>query len=85
MAMTPKEKATELIQKFTRIEDDSTFYWEPYYDKGYTDDEILPHAKKCANVVCDEAIKLTNLMDGGFSFEKEIEFWKNVKSEIDAI
>lgn len=83
--MKAKEKAIELIEKFTRIEDDSTFYWEPYFDTKYSDDEILPHAKKCAHIVVDEAIRIANLMDGGFSFEKEIEFWQDVKRELNAL
>jgi len=46
--MKASDKAKKLVEKFLRIEDDTTFYWEPYYDKPYNDDEVLPHAKKCA-------------------------------------
>lgn len=81
--MTSKEKATELIEKF---KDKVT----PYIGSGmlsntHDDSAILWQSKKCAQVVVDEAIKLANLMDGGFSFEKEIEFWQDVKREIDAL
>lgn len=81
--MTPKEKATELIEKFK----DKV---NPYIGSGmlsntHDDSAILWQSKKCVHIVADEAIKLANLMDGGFSFEKEIEFWENVKSKIDAL
>ena len=81
--MKAKEKATELISKFK----DKV---NPYIGSGmlsntHDNNAIMWQSKKCANIVCDEAIKLANLMDGGFSFEKEIEFWQNVKREIDAL
>lgn len=78
--MRKKEKAIELISKFR----DKV---NPYVGSGmlsntHDDDAIMYQSKKCAHIVCDEAIKLANLMDGGFSFEKEIEFWEGVKTEI---
>ena len=76
--MTPKEKATELVAKFTRIEDDTTFYWEPYYDTRYSDEEVLPHAVKCSIVVCDELIEQSKDANyGGFLL-----FWEAVKTEL---
>ena len=81
--MEAKEKATELIEKFK----DKV---NPYIGSGmlsntHDDAAILWQSKKCAHIVCDEVIKIANLMDGGFSFEKEIEFWQDVKREVDAI
>jgi len=75
--MTPKEKATELANKFVRK---SVFDM----DDNKLKEERL-QAKKSALICADECIKLANLMDGGFSFEKEIEFWKQVKVEINAL
>ena len=81
--MTPKEKATELIEKFK----DKV---NPYIGSGmlsntHDDSAILWQSKKCAHIVADEAIKLANLMDGGFSFEKEIEYWNQVTDEINKL
>jgi hypothetical protein len=75
--MTPKEKATELANKFVRK---SVFDM----DDSELEEERL-QAKKSAIICADECIKLANLMDGGFSFEKEIEFWKQVKVEVNAL
>jgi hypothetical protein len=75
--MTPKEKATELANKFVRK---SVFDM----DDSELKEERL-QAKKSAIICADECIKLANLMDGGFTFEKEIEFWKQVKVEVNAL
>ena len=75
--MTPKEKALELANKFMT---------KSVFDMDY--DELKEErlkAKKSAIICADECIKLANLMDGGFSFEKEIEFWKQVKVEVNAL
>lgn len=64
MNITPTEKAKELILKFLRVEDDTTFYWEPYFDRQYLDDEVLPHAKSCAMIACDEMLNFQELMFG---------------------
>lgn len=66
-----KSKAKELYNKFLPIVRQSDLY-DTYHNK----------AKECANIVCDEALKLVNLMDGGFSFEKEIKYWQEVKRDI---
>jgi hypothetical protein len=75
--MTPKQKATELANKFVR---------KSIFDM---DDNELKNerqrAKQSALICADECIKLANLMDGGFSFEKEIEFWEQVKVELNAL
>ena len=31
--MNPKEKAKDLIEKYLRLEDDTLFYWNGYYDR----------------------------------------------------
>lgn len=74
----PKEKAKELIEKFLRIEDDTTFYWEPYYDTRCMDEEVLPHAKKCAILVCAEMINQSKEL----KLADHILFWENVKNEV---
>lgn len=74
--MTTKEKAQQLVDKFGNIE---FRVLQEYIPKPYE------MAKSCAKVVCDEVIGLANLMDGGFSFEKEIKYWQDVKREIDSL
>lgn len=69
--MEPKEKATELYDYFLPMVRGSHLF-DTYHNK----------AKQCSTFVCHETLKLANLMDGGFSFEKEIEYWQEVKREI---
>ena len=89
--MNPKEKAKELVNKFLRIEDDTQFYWEAYNDVPYTDDEVLPHAKRCALFVVSEIkfelshglqVDWVNERQGGEEF---ILFWNSVEKEINAL
>ena len=80
--MAAKAKAIELVKKF---EDKVGPYGSGMLSDTHGDSAILWQSKKCAQIVVDEAIKLANLMDGGFSFEKEIQFWQDVKHEIDAL
>lgn len=86
--MTSEEKAKELVGKFLRIEDDTTFYWEAYYDTHYTDNEVLPHAKKCALTCVDEIINTDILTPGKWHEIKEtaqLGYWEDVKKEIEKL
>jgi len=76
--MTPKEKAEDLVNQFRMV------LMNEDTECGH---EILctSIAIKNALISVDEIIKLANLMDGGFSFEKEIEFWNEVKQEIEKL
>jgi hypothetical protein len=80
--MTPKEKAKELVEKYLRIEDDTTFYWEAYNDTRYLDDEVLPHAKKCALIVVDEIISACKYNNIELY---STDWWKKVKQEIEKL
>ena len=65
--MTPKEKATELVNKFiefTRVFDDCS---------GWVDDIIS--AKQCALIAVDELIKATVPLTSTY-------YWQEVKQEI---
>ncbi len=74
--MLPKQKASELIHKFLRIEDDgSQFYWEGHYDRPMFDEEVLDHAKKCALVVVYETLEQTIKMRDFFT--KNMKIWNN--------
>ena len=37
--MNPKEKAKDLIEKYLRLEDDTLFYWNGYYDRQMLDED----------------------------------------------
>ena len=69
--MTPKEKATELVNKFiefTRVFDDCS---------GWVDDIIS--AKQCALIAVDELIADEHLEAG------DSPYWIEVKKEIEAL
>lgn len=79
--MNHKQKAKELVLKFTRIEDDTVFYWQPYYDRKYSDAEIFPHAKKCALKCCEEL--LTQCWEyRDTDLQESYEYWTKVKEEL---
>ena len=89
----PKEKAEELVNEYLRIEDNTTFYWNAYDDQRMFDDEVLPHAKKCALIAVDEIIKAfyLNIFSDivgnnviNFS-ERESNYWEEVKQEIEKL
>ena len=74
------DEAKELVEKYKP-------YVYPYIGSSYmTGDEypeqILKYAKQCAIIAVQEILAVANLMDGGFSFEKEIEYWQQVLNEI---
>ena len=78
--MTPKEKAKELIEMFIFFASD-----EETTEDGFMYSEAMRifNAKQCALIAVDEVINQCRVMDGGFSFEKEMEFWQRVKREIE--
>jgi hypothetical protein len=79
--MTPKEKAEELVEKYLRIEDDTTFYWVSYWNRRMIDDEVLTHAKRCALIAVDE-IEIVLLQERIF---ESFDYWKAVKQEIEKL
>ena len=85
--MTPKEKATELIEKFK----DKV---NPYIGSGmlsntHDDSAILWQSKKCAQIVCDEAQEILNKpmfqYKENFLWKAEFEYWDKVRYELNAI
>ena len=72
--MNSKEKAEELVEKYLRIEDNTTFYWDAYYDRRLFDEQVLYHAKKCALTAVDEISK--------HCYEVMKPFWEEVKTEL---
>lgn len=72
--MTPKEKAKELIYKFS-IKDD--LGWFVYSPKPFT------YAKQCALISIDEILEyLTSSIDIQVSV-MAIDYWQKVKTEIE--
>jgi len=80
-------KAKELIEKYLRIEDNTKFYWNPYYDRRYIDDEVFIHAVKCAKILVEEIIESCPSYKYWDTYDDEtpsaITFWNEVKIELD--
>lgn len=73
--MTPKEKAEELVLKYLRLQEEGSLNW---FHK------IL--AKKCALIAVDEMINFfINLSNEGFTFYSSIEYWQEIKTEIEKL
>jgi uncharacterized protein (DUF2141 family) len=69
--MTPKEKAKELVYKF----DDTMEFSTPQR-----------FAKKCALIAVDEIIKtLVELSNGEYIFIHNVQYWEQVKNEINKL
>ena len=71
--MTPKEKAKELVYKF---------YPSVQWKLGQED--CLDRAKQCALIAVDEVIQTLSL-DGRLIFMYIIDWWKDVKNEINRL
>ena len=87
--MTPaQQKAAELIVIYLRLEDDTLFYWNGYYDRQMLDEEVLGHAKRCAIIHVEGILERYEFWVKQFSslfqssFEVEIKFWQEVKKEL---
>jgi hypothetical protein len=73
--MTPKEKARELVDKFSDLEDG-----EMYIGK----------AKLCALIAVDEILKTDPMIiwgesDTGIDYKSNDEYWNEVKQEINKL
>ncbi len=71
--MTPKEKAKELFEKFIEF----TKHWDEL--DGYVDDEY--RAKRCALIAVNEILKNDTI----FLYVHHLDFWKEVKQEIEKL
>ena len=68
--MTPKEKAIELFDKFNNP--DRTNY--PYYSHN---------AQQCALIAVDEILKAVDNPDEKYLMKHSLEYWNQVKQEIE--
>jgi len=72
--MTPKEKAKELVYKFEDIEP-----YSPNKDRAM----CLFESKQCALICVDEIMKQRPQLPS--SYTSTIEYWQEVKKEIEAL
>ena len=75
--MTPKEKARELFSKYL-------FYFPEFYHDEMSYDYNVDKAKECALIAVDEIIKA---IDWHYyeTPNNEIEYWEQVKQEIEKL
>jgi hypothetical protein len=69
--MTPKEKAQELVDRFNQP--DKTNY--PY----------VHNAQQCALIAVDEILKAVNNPDETYLMKHSVNYWTEVKQEIEAL
>ena len=76
--MTPKEKAKELICKFEILE-------SPCFNGNIVELEQIGYntGKKCALVAVDELIKIHYLLTTTHDTSPSINYWKEVKQELE--
>jgi len=73
--MTPKDKAKQLTLKFMKIDSDSEHFVEFKI--------FFFYAQRCALIAVDEVIEnLVELSNGEFTFIHNVEYWQEVKQEI---
>jgi hypothetical protein len=71
--MTPKEKAKQLVEKFTDIENE------------YNEYSDFKQAKQCALIAVDELIKTVDMCIPHLNAETYAGYWKEVKCEIEVL
>jgi hypothetical protein len=71
--MTPKEKAEHLIKEFMPYQDD------------YYNDEPRDGAISCALILVDECIELLLNINPHMAFPQQVEYWQEVKQELEKL
>ncbi len=71
--MNEKDKAKELVERFYPHSYEPTPMADTFV--GYKH-----HAKQCALIACQEVINI--LFDEGFAMDSKLEYWQNIKTEI---
>lgn len=82
--MTPKEKAWDLTLEF-RFRIDSYFQPEEWGMVDYHNIQLKKAAKDCAILSVEEILDEIQPFELGYKYEYKIEFWNNVKKEIEAL
>jgi hypothetical protein len=73
--MTPKSKADHLLIKFKMSESKD----------GYNDVRDIHAAIRCTIIAVDEVLKVVTTLDDSFWQKDTLEFWQEVKNEIEKI
>jgi hypothetical protein len=82
--MTPKEKAEELIKMFNKVE--IFIDIEPSNIESNLKNVDCDANKQCAFIAVDEIIKtLVELSNGEFTFIHNVQYWEEVKQEINKL
>ena len=82
--MTPKEKAEELIKMFNKVE--IFIDIEPSNIESNLKNVDCDANKQCALIAVDEIIKtLVELSNGEFTFIHNVQYWEEVKQEIEKL
>ena len=71
--MTPKEKADYLIHSFST--------WEGTHDFEYA----VIHSKFCVNQIIDEINEIDSILSEGVIFNKNLNYWQEVKQELEKL
>ena len=84
--MTPQEKAFELVTKYKPL----VTTWDCYWDTPRNPDGVKEDAKQCALIAVEEIIKSNPIIPLTYMLESEaidagIEYWNDVKSEIEKL
>ena len=75
--MTPKEKAQELVQRFTKI--------ESFHIHERVIFMPLPEAKQCALIAVDEILSELTEIPYGLEYLNRLNYWLDVKQEIEKL
>ena len=75
--MTPKEKAIELVQRFTKI--------ESFHIHERVVFMPLPEAKQCALIAVDEILSELTEIPYGLEYLNRLNYWLEVKQEIEKL
>jgi hypothetical protein len=83
--MTPKDKAEQLVSNFYSI-NSKLIIVKNGYDMGDRYNLVMPVSKQCALIAVDEILKvLVDLSDGVFTFIYDVQYWDEVKQEINLL
>lgn len=75
--MNPKEKAQELIDKFSD-------YATPTFDEE-SKFSTYNSSKQCALISVDEIMHVLSILPYGMQYLSEIDYWEGVKEEINKL
>ena len=79
--MTPKEKAKELVDRFSEYSHTDFNYSRG----GYQADTQIQNAKQCALIAVDEILQMVDETMQGWLDADIIAYWKQVKEEIEKL